>query len=44
MKIHLLEPYGYCAGVARAIQIAKDAKGKNSEPIKAKTPIGLLFI
>lgn len=28
MKIILLEPYGYCAGVARAIQIAKDAKAK----------------
>lgn len=29
MKIILLEPYGYCAGVARAIQIAKDAKNTN---------------
>lgn len=29
MKIILLEPYGYCAGVARAINIAKEAKQNN---------------
>lgn len=29
MKIILLEPYGYCAGVARAINIAKEAKANN---------------
>jgi len=31
MKIILLEPYGYCAGVARAIKIAKDAKVQFSD-------------
>lgn len=31
MKIILLEPYGYCAGVARAIQIAKEAKANNKD-------------